>query len=329
MEPIITLALPKGSLNTIGRGNTQSLLLEAGYDIVGYEPGREDESGLRILNDPEIRAVLSRPQSMPREIEKGAEDVGILGQDWVREASLEGISLDEVLALDYGRTRLVVAAKKEIPGDVYSQLFGTRQDPRNVAVYTELACIVRNYFQNLPQYSAVYGNLIPTIKQRGADSGDNPYFSIFGSDGLTESYVSKGLADLIVDVSQTGSSLRKLGLEVVDTVLESEACLFTSPRLNGRKQAKVDELKRNLEGVVEARKKYYVVFDVENPNIAAMNGYLAENQLFSDEPTINPGEQYSQYSILVGRDVWPRLSGELAALGAKSIVRLTPQQVIR
>src|SRR3989344_2201974 len=119
MEPIITLALPKGSLNTIGRGNTQSLLLEAGYDIVGYEPGREDESGLRILNDPEIRAVLSRPQSMPREIEKGAEDVGILGQDWVREASLEGISLDEVLALDYGRTRLVVAAKKEIPGDVY------------------------------------------------------------------------------------------------------------------------------------------------------------------------------------------------------------------
>src|SRR3989344_1079042 len=330
MEPIITLALPKGSLNTVGRGNTQSLLLEAGYDILGYEPGKEDEPNLRIANDPEIRVVLSRPQSMPLELKLGATDAGILGQDWAKEAELDGISLEEVANLEYGQTSVVVAAEREFveQGEIYQRLFGTRDNLGRVRAFTEFVNVASEYFKNLPEYREAYGNLNPRIWQRGARSGTNRFFTIFGSDGLTESSVTKGLADLVVDVSQTGNSLRRLGLEIVDVVMNSEACLYSTRGLNGRKAQKVEEIARNLIGVVEARKRYYVVFDVQTSDVPGMNSYLFEKQLFSEEPTINPGTNYSQYSILVGRDVWPRISGELAVLGAKSIVRLTPQQVI-
>lgn len=114
----IKLGLPKGSLNTPGRGNTESLFLDAGYEIKGYTPTRESDRGLRIANDPEIDLYLTRPQSAPSELSRGLLDIAVIGADWVREETLDRASDITFLAdLEYGGARLVAAVPKEHPAD--------------------------------------------------------------------------------------------------------------------------------------------------------------------------------------------------------------------
>ena len=74
----IKLGVPKGSLNTIGRGDTEGLFLDAGYVICGYTPGKESDRSLHIANDPEIQLFLTRPQSAPNELSRGLLDIAIL-----------------------------------------------------------------------------------------------------------------------------------------------------------------------------------------------------------------------------------------------------------
>ena len=83
----IVLGLPKGSLNNVKRGNTYQLFIDAGYEVQGYEPGDESYE-IEILNDDEIKAYLTRPQSSPVELNRGMVDISIVGEDWVKEESV-------------------------------------------------------------------------------------------------------------------------------------------------------------------------------------------------------------------------------------------------
>ena len=76
----------KGSLNNVNC-NTHKLLVDAGYEVKGYEPGNEDYE-INVLNDPEIKAYLTRPQSAPVELNRKMVDVAIIGEDWVKEETI-------------------------------------------------------------------------------------------------------------------------------------------------------------------------------------------------------------------------------------------------
>ncbi|MGL6298085.1 MAG: ATP phosphoribosyltransferase, partial [Methanobacteriaceae archaeon] len=78
VEIKIVLGLPKGSLNNVNRGNTYKLFTDAGYDVKGYEPGKESYE-ITIANDSEIKAYLTRPQSTPVELNRGMVDIAIVG----------------------------------------------------------------------------------------------------------------------------------------------------------------------------------------------------------------------------------------------------------
>lgn len=129
MDNKIVLGLPKGSLNNVNRGNTYQLFVDAGYEVKGYEPGKE-ENEIQILNDPEIKGFLSRPQSAPVELNRGILDIAIVGEDWVRE---ESVNLPEDLTtklgdLNYGQTRLIVAVPNEAPYESLTQFFQANQE---------------------------------------------------------------------------------------------------------------------------------------------------------------------------------------------------------
>ncbi len=123
MEKIV-LGLPKGSLNNINRGNTYQLFVDAGYEVKGYEPGKE-ENEINIVNDPEIKAFLTRPQSAPVELNREILDLAIIGEDWVREESVntEGEPIRKIGDLNYGQTRLIVAIPTEDPYDTLDRFF--------------------------------------------------------------------------------------------------------------------------------------------------------------------------------------------------------------
>ena len=87
MNEKIILGLPKGSLNNVKRGNTYQLFVDAGYEVRGYESGYESYE-IDIVNDPEINAYLTRPQSVPVELNRGMVDIAIVGEDWIKEESV-------------------------------------------------------------------------------------------------------------------------------------------------------------------------------------------------------------------------------------------------
>ncbi len=327
MNKKIRLLLPKGSLNTQGRGDTNALLKQAGYDIVGYEPGKESDKRLAIRNDPDIEVMLSRPQSAPNELILGMADLAIVGKDWISEENGNG-SFITMCDLGYGNTRLVFAVPQSCESENLEDFVEENADSE-IVCFSEYVNTPARALATTAAYKQRYAERAPMKQLRGTRVGDNDKVKIIMSDGVTEGYIRKG-ANLVFDNTQTGGTLKEYGLRELEEVARSEAGLYGSEKsLQDRwKREKADEIAAQLLGVVEAKKKDYVVFNIENNNLSWMLSYLERQNLFSDEPTLNKGARFSQLSILVPKGEWPKISKELKVYGASNIIRYSPQQVI-
>ena len=323
MKRKIKMLLPKGSLNTPGRGDTNGLIKDAGYDIVGYESGKENDKELRIKNDPEIELMLARPQSAPNELIQGMADIAIIGEDWVLEETFRKKGIVKVADLKYATTRLVFAAK-----DKYDDLDDFLRKNDKVICYSEMVNLTCESIKKSKVYKELYGDEDPVVQMRGNRFGTNNNVTIVMSDGVTEGYISKG-ANLISDTVQSGKSLIKYGLTEVDSVLVSNATLFARKEIiDPWVLSKIEDIKYQLIGAVNARQKDYVVFNLKNENFDKIMGYVKENNLYSDEPTVIEGKNFSQVSILVEKKKWPSISKGLREIGATSIMRYESKQII-
>ncbi|MDD2644414.1 MAG: ATP phosphoribosyltransferase, partial [Methanobacteriaceae archaeon] len=142
----ITLGLPKGSLNNIKRGNTYQLFVDAGYEMKGYEP--EDESfEIQIVNDEDIKAFLTRPQSSPVELNRGMVDLAIVGEDWVKEESvLSDNDITKLGDLDYGQTRLIMAVPNDSPYENLTDFFRKNKNRVTpILCFTEYPNLTRKF----------------------------------------------------------------------------------------------------------------------------------------------------------------------------------------
>ncbi len=329
MEKIV-LGLPKGSLNNINRGNTYQLFVDAGYEIKGYEPGKE-ENEIRIVNDPEIKAFLSRPQSSPVELNRGILDIAIVGEDWVREESVESGEdlIKKIGDLDYGQTRLIVALPKEAPYDSLTDFFRANADRKKpILCFTEYPNLTRQHFMNNEGYKELFGESKPLVQVRGLRDGDNNQVQIINSDGATEVYIAKG-ADLVVDNTQTGSSLKKAGLKILETIMESSAGLYAGPSCTGTKAKKAKMMFEQLFGAIEARKYFDVKFNISNDKLEEVKEFLLSNGFCSDEPTAVGGTSFSQVNVLIPKTKFPAMLKGIKGYGASAVVRENVKQYVK
>jgi len=329
MEKIV-LGLPKGSLNNVNRGNTYQLFVDAGYEVKGYEPGKE-ENEIQIVNDPEIKAFLSRPQSSPVELNRGILDIAIVGEDWVREESvnIEGEPIEKIGDLDYGQTRLIVAVPTEDPYENLTDFFranACRKTP--ILCFTEYPNLTRQHFMENEGYKEIFGELKPLVQVRGLWDGDNKQVQVINSDGATEVYIAKG-ADLIVDNTQTGSSLKKAGLKILETIMESSAGLYTGPGCTGKKAKKAKIMFEQLFGAIEARKYFDVKFNISNDKVDEVKGFLMSRGYCSDEPTVISGANFSQVNVLIPKTKFPIMLRGIKSYGASAIVRENVKQYVK
>ncbi len=301
----IKLGLPKGSLNSKDRGNTYQLLIDSGYDIMGYEPGGESDKKLKILNDPEIEVYLVRPQSAPVELNKGFLDIAIVGDDWVTEESIANSSnnIFKIGDLEYGKTRIVAA----IPNNLHFESFGDffNQKRKNaILCFTEYINITKDYIMKNEAYVSNYGAKSPVVQIRGLIEGKNEMVQIISSDGVTEGYIAKG-ADIIVDNVQSGKTLKEYGLKEIEEIMHSSAGLYGGPTCDEWKKKKAEDIFQQLYGAVTAMKYFDVKFNVTNNNVEGVKNYLISEKLCADEPTIIKGEKYSQVNILILKERFP------------------------
>src|SRR6202453_3872352 len=215
----LKLGIPKGSLQDA----TIALFERAGWHI--YANGRSYFPG---IDDSEIECMLIRAQEMARYVEKGVLDAGLTGIDWVVESGLDVVS---VTGLTYSKaTRTKVRWVLAVPEDSH---FEKAEDLSGKVIATELVEVTKNYFA---------AKKVPV--------------KVEFSWGATE-VKPPTLADAIVEVTETGSSLRANNLRIIETVLESNTQLIanTASWKDPAKRRKLEDIKMLLKGAMAAEGK--------------------------------------------------------------------------
>lgn len=227
---VVKIAVPKGHLEE----PTIRLLEDSGIGVLGRDP----RELFARTSDPEIELVFVRAQDVADLVAKGATDLGITGSDLVRES---GADVVELLDLGYGYARLVVAAQEK------SDIESVKDVKLGMRVATEFPNVTKRYFEER-------GIKVELVRVTGA----------------TEVTPSIGVADLIVDVVSTGTTLRTHGLRVVDAILESTARLIANPRSLKEKGEKIEDIKTAIGSVIRARGRKLVLMNIPEEKLEAI-----------------------------------------------------------
>jgi ATP phosphoribosyltransferase len=235
---LLKLGIPKGSLQDA----TVDLLSRAGWKV-----SVSSRSYVPTIDDPEIDCLLVRAQEMARYVQSGALDAGITGHDWVVETGADVLELSELI---YAKQRLArVRWVLAVPED------STIREPRDLegkVIATEVVGITENYLKK------------HDVKAR-----------VEFSWGATEVKVPQ-LADAIVEVTETGSSLRANRLRVLDTVLESATVFIMNRRAaaDAAKREKAENLVLMLQGAIAAATRVGLMLNVRREDLDAVLSVL-------------------------------------------------------
>ena len=286
----IKLGLPKGSLQE----STFALMKKAGWN---FKVG--SRSYMPSVDDPDIAARLIRPQEIARYVELGLLDAGLTGYDWIYE---NGADVVEVAELCYSKAtsnpvRWVVAVPNDSPIQSVKDLQGKR-------IATEAVGLTTRY-----------------LAEHGVTA------EVEFSWGATEVKAPE-LVDAIVELTETGSSLRANQLRIVDTVLTSTTRLIANKAAwaDAGKRAKIDQLALLLSGALNAESKVLLKMNAKKGDVAAICRVLPALHA----PTVNPLGDPSWVAIetVVAETIVREIIPQLKAAGASGIIELALNKVV-
>ena len=290
---MLSLVLPKGSLEraTLDLFDAADLTIRRSSD-------RDYHAS---VDDPRIERVrFLRPQEIPSYIEQGLFDFGITGRDWIAETGSDVASLGE---LQYSKAtsdpvRVVLAVPVAAPWTSAADL------PAGVRISTEFPALTRRYLDA----AGVKAVVIPSY-------------------GATEAKVPD-IVDAIVDLTETGSSLRKNGLRILDTLLTSYTELVANPAAfaDPAKRAAMEDVALLLRGAIRARGNVLLKLNVDAAELAAVTAMLPA----MSSPTITSlarGDMNAVEAVVPKRDV-NTLIPALKAAGARDILEIPISKIV-
>jgi len=208
---------------------------------------------------------ILRPQEIPKYVEQGLYDIGITGKDWIIET---GAKVQTLVDLEYGKVKIVLAGPLELKKDPNLILKDYNKKGKKLRVATEYPNITSAFFQNLQYYKEAYGNVRPLTITPWYTFGENENVEIYLSFGATEAKPPEE-ADLVVDVTETGTTLKENGLVEIAEIMRSSAVLIANKDSinDNSKKEKILDIIALLKGVVEARKKLHIFLNVSEENL--------------------------------------------------------------
>jgi len=286
----LKLGLPKGSLQDA----TLQLLARAGWRVTV-----SSRSYFPTVDDPEISCMLVRAQEMARYVETGALDAGITGRDWVLETGAEVKEMAELLYAkqSLAPVRWVLAVPENAPAQ-------TARDLEGKVIATEVVNLTKRYL-----------------------AGHGVQARVEFSWGATEVKVPQ-LADAIVEITETGSSLRANRLRIIDTVLESST-VFIANTLAAKdpwKCEKISNIALLLQGAIAAYNKVGIMLNVRREHL---DGVLRALPALKN-PTISTLSDADWVAIntIVDEDVVRHLIPKLKAAQAQGIVEYPLNKIV-
>lgn len=287
---VLKLGLPAGSLQEA----TADLFRKAGYKITF--PSR---SYYPTIDDPELHCTLIRAQEMGRYVADGSLDCGLTGHDWIVESEAHVTELAELVFSKVSRrpVKWVLA----VPND--SDVHGPK-DLQGKRVATEVVNITRKWL-------ASHGVTAQVEFSWGATEVKPPKF-----------------ADAIVEVTETGNSLRANNLRIVDTLLTSTTRFVANPQaaLDPWKRQKMDDLLLMLKGAMAAEGKVGLLMNVHRTDLAQVLNKLPALK----NPTVAPlaDQEWVAVSTIIDEDTVRHIIPQLKAAGASGIVEYPLTKII-
>ncbi len=290
---MLSLVLPKGSLEKA------SLELFEAADLAVRRGSDRDYRA--SVDDPRIdRVMFLRPQEIPRYVEQGLFDLGITGRDWITETDSDVASVCE---LQYSKAtanpvRVILAVPNEHPAASASEL------PDGVRVSTEYPELTRRFFAE----NGVKAVIVPSY-------------------GATEAKVPD-IVDAIVDVTETGSSLRAHGLRILETLLTSRTELVanTASYADSDKRAAMEDIALLLQGAIRARGQVLLKLNVGHGDLDGVLALLPS--MTSPTVTRLAHSDMSAVETVVARRGVNTLIPALKAAGARDILELPISKIV-
>jgi ATP phosphoribosyltransferase len=269
----LKLGIPKGSLENA----TIDLFRRAGFAIT-----TSSRSYFPHIDDPAIECMLIRAQEMARYVEDGILDAGLTGRDWIQENEADVVAVADLIYAkqSFGKVRWVLAVPEASP-------FRRVEDLEGRIIATELVATTRRYL-------ARHGVTAMVEFSWGATEVKPPV-----------------LADAIVEVTETGSSLRANNLTIIDTVIESNTQLIANKASweDPAKRRKLEDIRMLLQGAINALGKVGLMLNVHKDNLTAVLAVLPALK----RPTIShlSDEEWLAVNTILDettvRDIIPRL----------------------
>ena len=287
---VLKIGIPKGSMEE----STISLFKKAGYTITtgsrSYYPQVDDE---------EIEAMLLRPQEMALYAERGVIDIGLAGRDWVRECKVDVVEVAEfVYSRQTNRPARWVLAVAEDSG------IQSVQDLEGKVIFTELVESTKAY-----------------LAENGVKT------TVKFSHGATEVKIPH-LCEAIVEITETGNSLRANRLRIVETIMESVTTMIAHRQSwkDEWKRNKIENLKMLLAGALKAEGKVGLKMNIAADNLEDLIQILPSMR----NPTIASLSQEGWYAIetIIDQHICRDLIPELRRIGAEGIIEYTLNKVI-
>ena len=290
MSKVLRLGIPAGSLQEA----TGELFRKAGYKITfasrSYYPA---------IDDPEIHCTLIRAQEMPRYVQDGSLDAGLTGHDWILENDAKVLELAELVFSKVSKrpVRWVLAVPNDSPVQTIKDLQGKR-------IATEVVNLTRRW-----------------LAEQGVEA------QVEFSWGATEVKPPR-LADAIVEVTETGSSLRANNLRIVAELLQSTTRFIANERAykDAWKKQKIDDMVLMLQGAMAAEGKVGLMMNVQKKDLQAVLSILPALQ----KPTISSlsDDKWVAVNTILDENIVRHIIPQLKQAGAQGIVEYPLNKII-
>lgn len=291
MNTVLRFGIPKGSLEEA----TVDLFRQAGWQI-----GVSSRSYFPTVDDAEMKCHLIRPQEMGRYVQRGTIDVGIAGRDWIRENDADVVEVCEMVYSKVSRrpVRWVLVVTQDSPVQ-------KPEDLQGATISTELVGFTKRYFAER-----------------------NIQVNVEFSWGATEAKVIDGLCDAIVEVTETGSTIRANNLRIVCDLMESVPVLVANRASweDPWKRGKIEQIATLLNSALRAEGMVGLKLNAPAEKVDAITGILPSQKA----PTVShlyKSDWVSIESILPEKEV-RRIVPELLRLGAEGIIEYPLNKII-
>ncbi|MDO5809537.1 MAG: ATP phosphoribosyltransferase [Methanobrevibacter sp.] len=248
----------------------------------------------KTFND-DIEVMFARASDIPEFVNDGVADMGITGVDLIQENEAD---VSELLDLRFGQTRLVIAAPEESNINSIDDITG------DMKVATEFPVLTEKY-----------------LKGKGLD------LKIVKLSGSTEAAPFIGIADLITDLTSTGTTLKMNHLEIIDTILDSTIKLIANPDSLNEKRELIEAVSTSIKGVLDAERKKLIMMNVSEVDLDNVKevmpsmGGLTISEVLSDEKTV------AVQAVIDEKEVF-ELVNDLRNAGARDILVVPIERII-